>query len=72
MDHDGKALDIVNPLSAVLPESSVTRIVNAAFVDELGVPEITPAEDKDNPVGRVPETNEYVSVPSSVATTVVE
>ena len=72
MDQEGKALDIVNPLSAVFPESSVARIVKLVFVAELGVPEITPAEDKDNPVGKDPETSEYDNVPSSVATTVVE
>ena len=54
--------------------ASVALTVNNAFKELVGVPDNTPDELNVNPVGSVPETNEYVGfVPeSSVATSVVE
>jgi hypothetical protein len=41
-------------IRAVFAES-ITFTVKVAATEDVGVPEITPAEDRDNPLGRLPD-----------------
>ena len=53
----------------MLPKLSVARTANVETVSVVtneGVPEIIPDEDIENPAGKLPLSNEYVTVTAGI------